>query len=280
MNDVLSSVGGSRIQHGPDSNRIYLMKMDPADLPDLPGRLESLARERGYTKIFAKIPEPFAGDFLGAGFRQEARIPGFYRGETAAVFLGSYLDPERATDPRQAETDAIRSLACGRGGTTPPGPLPRGLRLREAAEADTPALASLYREVFATYPFPIRDPAYLVETLRSHIRYFIVEKDGAIIAAASGEMDRENRNAEMTDFATRPAYRGQGLASRLLAFMEPAMTRQGIITLYTIARAVSPGMNMVFAKAGYRLGGTLVNNTQIAGSIESMNLWYRTPPGC
>jgi hypothetical protein len=45
--------------------------------------------------------------------------------------------------------------------------------------------------------------------------------------------------------------------------------------LYTIARAISVGMNITFARCGYDFGGTLVNNTQIAGRIESMNVWYK-----
>ena len=46
-------------------------------------------------------------------------------------------------------------------------------------------------------------------------------------------------------------------------------------TWYTIARALSAGMNITFAKAGYRYAGTLVNNTDISGTIESMNVWWR-----
>jgi putative beta-lysine N-acetyltransferase len=88
-------------------------------------------------------------------------------------------------------------------------------------------------------------------------------------------MDKENRNAEMTDFATLPEHLGNGLAVHLLNFMEPEMQKRGIATLYTIARAISPGMNITFAKCGYIFGGTLINNTQISGSIESMNLWYK-----
>jgi hypothetical protein len=35
-------------------------------------------------------------------------------------------------------------------------------------------------------------------------------------------------------------------------------------------------MNITFAKCGYIFGGTLINNTQISGSIESMNLWHKS----
>jgi len=57
--------------------------------------------------------------------------------------------------------------------------------------------------------------------------------------------------------------------------MEKYMTRSGFCLLYTIARAASFGMNTTFARANYQYGGTLINNTQISGSIESMNIWYK-----
>ena len=79
----------------------------------------------------------------------------------------------------------------------------------------------------------------------------------------------------MTDFAVLPKYRGHQLALHLLHEMEIHMIDAGYRLLYTIARAASYGMNTTFARAHYHYGGTLINNTQISGSIESMNIWYK-----
>ena len=111
--------------------------------------------------------------------------------------------------------------------------------------------------------------------MRSHVAYFSVEIDGRLQALSSSEMDVDGQNTEMTDFATLPESLGQGLAALLLASMEVDSAERGIKTAYTIARAVSPGMNITFARLGYEFGGQLVNNTQISGSIESMNVWYK-----
>ena len=54
------------------------------------------------------------------------------------------------------------------------------------------------------------------------------------------------------------------------------MRQKNMRTAYTIARAISPGMNITFAKAGYKFSGTLINNTNISGGIESMNVWYKS----
>ena len=136
-------------------------------------------------------------------------------------------------------------------------------------------MAAIYRRTFASYPFPIHEESYLLETMRSHVAYFGAETDGELVALASAEMDREAAHAEMTDFATLPEQAGHNLSLHLLQRMEQAMQAEKMRTAYTIARAASPAMNITFARAGYRFAGRLKNNTNISGRIESMNVWYK-----
>jgi beta-lysine N6-acetyltransferase len=136
-------------------------------------------------------------------------------------------------------------------------------------------MAELYRQVFASYPFPIHDDGYLQDTMRENVRYFGIWDNDSLVALASAELDPRGENAEMTDFATRPDYRGRGLASHLLVEAEKAAAQQGIKTAYTIARAYSAGMNITFARNSYSFSGTLTHNTQISGTLESMNVWYK-----
>ncbi len=96
-----------------------------------------------------------------------------------------------------------------------------------------------------------------------------------LIALASADVDTEGKNAEMTDFATLPAFRGNNLSVILLSEMENEMKKQEINTLYTIARLNSVAMNKTFLKLKYKYAGTLIKNTNIAGKIESMNVYYK-----
>lgn len=137
-------------------------------------------------------------------------------------------------------------------------------------------MATLYRQVFATYPFPIHDEAYLRQTMAEDVIYFGIWEGDELIALTSAEMDRQGENAEMTDFATRPDCQGRGLANYLLAQAEAAAAQCGIKTAYTIARSYSPGMNITFARNGYTYSGTLTHNTQISGTLESMNVWHKS----
>jgi putative beta-lysine N-acetyltransferase len=158
----------------------------------------------------------------------------------------------------------------------PPDSLAPGCR--PARPADAEAMAHLYRLVFASYPFPIHDPEYLRRTMAENVCYYGFWENGRPVALASAEMDIGAGSAEMTDFATHPECRGGGRATQLLAALEREMAQRQIKTLYTIARAVSFGMNLTFAKLGYRYGGTLPRNTQIAGELECMNIWFKGLP--
>ena len=275
MYDTVETLGKSMVHHGTCNNRVYLMKLDASDLPSIVGRLARLAERHGYTKIFAKIPAEHEAEFLRNGYRREAFIPDFYKGTTGAAFLGWYLDEARATDRRNSEVQQNLELAKSRA-TSGPAPKPDPhLDFGPAAEPDAEEMAQVYRVVFASYPFPIHDPAYLKETLKTNVRYFYAKRQGRIVALSSAEFDFGGQNVEMTDFATLPDGRGRGIALSLLARMEQDPKVRTMRTAYTIARSLSPGMNITFAKAGYTYGGTLTNNTDISGSIESMNVWYK-----
>ncbi len=270
--DRVELLGASTIQHGPFNRRVYLMKPAREDLPELPARLIEFGRERGYTKIFAKVPESARELFTAAGYEIEAGVSGYYRGAAGALFAAYYLDPARREGDRQ-EALRIRELALSKSGTEKEesgGEEPRLL-----GEEDCPAAAELYREVFESYPFPIRDPGYLRRMMAAEVDYYGIEEAGRLIALASAEKDPEALAAEMTDFASRPGARGRGLAGRILRRMERDLARAGCRTGFTIARSLSPGMNITFARAGYRFGGLLWNNTQICGRLEPMNVWYK-----
>jgi putative beta-lysine N-acetyltransferase len=275
MSDRIEKFGSSLIQHGPDNDRVYLMKLDPRDLPAIVEKLERFAREAGYGKVFAKVPAGAAEAFHQGGYRTEATIPRFYRGAEDAVFLGRYLKAERGEEKKPELVREVLAAAQAKAGTHDRAPLPENMVCRPATAADAEEMAGVYKEVFASYPFPIHDPAYLRQTMEENVAYFGVWEDGGLIALSSAEMDREGQNAEMTDFATLPQCRGRGLAHYLLHIMEREMPGYGIKTLYTIARAYSHGMNITFAKCGYTFSGTLTHNTQIFGDLESMNIWYK-----
>lgn len=274
--DIVEKMGQSLIHHGKQSNRIYLMKFCQSDMPGLLLQLRDLAESCGYSKVICKIPADHFSAFAAEGYIEEAEIPGYFSGNGKCLFVSRFVNKEREEQTDKDLINGVFAAAKRRNSELKaPGGIAEGLSCDIMREGDAVEMATVYRTVFDTYPFPIHDPEYIVRTMRENVVYFGVRKDRRLIALSSIEADMENRNAEMTDFATLPEYRGGGLAKYLLQKMEKEFLRMGLITAYTIARAVSFGMNLTFSGRGYTYGGTLINNTQISGALESMNIWYK-----
>jgi len=276
MTDNIELFGESIIHHGKNNNRVYLMKINADDCPELVDYALELSAEKGYSKIFAKTPADSCHAFLQNGFTAEAKVPNLFNGEKDGYFYSQFMHPERRIEREPEMVKKIIQTASHKFVEVAPSPeLDSELNWCIMEKNDVQTMAKLYRQVFETYPFPVDDPDYLAKSMDENVIYHGIWKENDLVALASAEIDSVGENVEMTDFATRPDFRSQGLATYLLDKMEEDVRSRGIRTTYTIARAYSFGMNITFAKHGYNFAGTLTNNTQIFGQLESMNVWYK-----
>ena len=273
--DNFEKIGNSLAYHGKKNDRIYLMKIDVNDCANLIPKIEILTKKNNYSKIFAKVPESVDGFFRNEAYVQEAYVPNFYKGTEAACFFSKFFSEERSKSEHSKLIFDVIKVSQTKANEQIPAYLTVGLCIKQMKKEDAPQMARLYKEVFKSYPFPIFDENYIIQTMSEHVDYFGIYIGRKLIALSSSEMDIENQNTEMTDFATLPEFRGSNLSLHLLATMEPIAKSKGIKTAYTIARSVSYGMNITFARMGYEFAGTLINNTFISSSIESMNVWYK-----
>ena len=266
---------GSVIQHGKLNDRVYLMKLKKEDLPIVMQRLEELTLQERYSKLFCKVPASLAPRFLEEGFIREGHIPRFYQDDEDALFLSRFNDPARQANKPEEQLARFRQLLTE--------PLKqhdqRGkwvdYRVRQLKKEDAEQIAKIYAQVFKSYPFPIDDPAYIAKMMEEDVQYYGAFRGDQLAALSSAEIDFDTLSAEMTDFATDKEHTGHSLSCLLLRTMEEAMQRQGLQTLFTIARLASIPMNKTFLRFGYQYSGTFINNTQISGRIESMNLLYK-----
>lgn len=275
MFDKVEKLDHSMIQHGPNNDRVYLMKLVEKDSPEIIDKLHDLSLVKRYTKIFAKVPEKMVNDFLDKDFKKEATIPKFYKGKESAHFVSRFIGAARSFLPfskkqRIKKNIEVALLKKEKNNLQKP-----DADFRPLEHEDADQLVSLYEKTFKVYPFPIFDEQYIKDTMDKNIDYFGAFVDDKLVAASSAEKDVENKNAEMTDFATLPTHRGKNLSYFLLKEMEKEMADQDFKTLFTIARSASIGMNATFARQDYEFAGTLVNNTYIGEDIESMNVWYK-----
>ncbi len=62
---------------------------------------------------------------------------------------------------------------------------------------------------------------------------------------------------------------------RLIFELEKEMKNREYKVLYSTARAITVGMNIIFSKHNYEYGGRLVNHCHICGQFENMNIWVK-----
>ena len=221
---------GAVIQHGSYNDRIYLMKPgSDENASEIPEKLIPMAERFGYTKIFAKIPETRFSRFKRANFIREGEIPDFYNGRFDALFMSYFLSDDRAEIPQERERklDEIQKLALEKSSKPVKELDAAQFQIRRCEPGDADEMAEIYRAVFSSYPFPIHRPEYLKTTMESHVDYYGVEHEGALVALSSAELDRASQAAEMTDFATLPESRGNALSPSFIACHGAGDCRKG-----------------------------------------------------
>lgn len=276
MNDKIEIIGnGSVIQHGKHNDRLYLMKLKIEEVEFVLDEISKIAYVNKYGKMFCKIPRDAAPLFFANGYILEAIIPRFYNNAYDVFFMSKFFNSDRSLNIEKDKLQQLHCLFLEEREQKVKQYSESGYKIRKLDKSDAEKIVELYKGVFKSYPFPIFDPEYIQKTMTENIQYFGVEKEGELAALASSEIDFEGKNAEMTDFATHKLHVGKKLSHFLLNEMEKEMKKQAITTLYTIARVNSIAMNKTFWRSGYQYSGTLIKNTNIAGEIESMNIYYK-----
>jgi putative beta-lysine N-acetyltransferase len=229
---------------------------------------------RGFGKIIFPCPASIATGLKTAGFSEEARAEGFFHGETG-FFMVLYPDPERGSSEHLVdEVDMLRKIMA-RPQETRRCP-DSAFTFRSATPEDIPAMTALFSEVFTSYPVPVDDPAYLLSAMQEYGTRFQLALDGEQLAGvAAAEVETPFGRAEMTDCATLPQYRGQGLAGCLIRALEQECYDSGMRCFYSLSRAGQYGVNLVFHRLGYRYRGTLINNAHIGGRFEDLHVWVK-----
>ncbi|MFM1651474.1 putative beta-lysine N-acetyltransferase [Brevibacillus sp. B_LB10_24] len=258
------------------NKRVKLLRYRPEGLDALHAEMERIALAERLTKCIVYAAKADVEKLQSLGYTLEGRIDGFDLGRNAYM-MARFLSEERAVSAAAdlAEEVLQASLAKAKAGAAAASGLPDGYRQREAVEADAEELARLYGIVFATYPTPMDDPAYVRKTMQENTHYTVVECGGKIVCAASAEVSPEYGSVEFTDCATHPDHLGRGLLQPLFYTLEAKMEQIGIYYLYTLTRAQSHGMNITAAKHGFAYRGRLINNCTIYSGFEDMNIWVK-----
>lgn len=257
------------------NQRIKIVDYEADDIERLVLKVRFLAEANGFDKIICMAPRKDWQQFLRYGYVLEAVLKYYLNGDDAFV-VSKFRSQERLTSLSLMEEILLIEKVM-----THPRPSrrvvvpPEGVTFRLARRDDVPELIALYQSIFETYPSPLIHSSYLDAVFQKDTLFAICTRAGEIVSAASAELQPHLRAAELTDCATKPGARGLGLSSHILMLLEREIAQRGYICAYTMARSRSYGMNNVFYRLGYEFLGRLVNNCDIYGAYEDMNIWVR-----
>ncbi|MFS0863241.1 putative beta-lysine N-acetyltransferase [Fredinandcohnia sp. 179-A 10B2 NHS] len=255
-------------------NRRLKLEEYRGNLPLIIEEMYKLVDNHQLEKLICKVRHEDLFVFIENGFMIEAVIKRYFVGSDC-YFVTKYFSNERRNSDKWMEEETILSgvLAKKREEYSPDSD-PK-FHIRKATPKDATELASLYSQVFQIYPTPLNKPNYIEKVMNDTTIFYVVEDNGQIVSAASAEVNGPQFNAELTDCATLPSYRKHGLMKQLLVRLEEELVRNDIFCAYSIARALSYGMNNCFYQLGYSYTGRLTNNCYIFDKIEDMNVWVR-----
>ncbi|WP_010193913.1 putative beta-lysine N-acetyltransferase [Bacillus sp. m3-13] len=235
--------------------------------------IEEWSKQPFVEKVIIKSRPEHLSTLMERGFLLEASVPGYFLGGDG-YFLCKYRKVDRYNSDRWCEEDSILDTVWQKKNQKDV-LLDSNLTLRVAKISDAQALSQFYKDVFPIYPVPIEDPNFIMEQMESNTLFMLLEEKGEIIAAASAEMNKTYRNAEITDCATSPSKRKGGYMNTLIRELEAELVKKQIYCSYSIARALSFGMNAVLHNLDYTYKGRLKNNCYIFDKIEDMNVWSK-----
>jgi len=225
-------------------------------------------------KIIVNCPNHQIRSFEECGFVAEGIIDGFFQGEDATC-MSLFLDKKRENSLYEEKENRIIDY-CVKNTNKFELTKNKNYTMRQAVPDDIPQMIQLFQTVFETYPTPIFSSVYIQEVMWDHVLFMVAEEEGEIISIASADLDKQHLNAEITDCATYPKYRGRNILSELIFQLETHLTRNGFVTAYSLSRAKNLGINRSLSKLRYIYRGRLINNCNISGGFEDMNIWVKS----
>lgn len=256
------------------NNRLVVKGYEAGNDPkQIARQLINIAQAHNVEKVWVwALPEDVR-DFMQSGFRLEGSL---FNGDISefCISLAYYNhEPRGNSNKALSEDEIVDSIRFQ--SITPLAPLPQEITLRLLDQTEAKEISQLLSAVFETYPSPIENPQYIQSLIRNGCIFAGAFHQGNLVSVAAAYPDSLMRRCEITDCATLNDFRGHSLTERILVLLEAEVNKRGAYIPYTLARAQSPAINRVFFKLGYEYRGRLINNCNISGSFQDMNLWVK-----
>ncbi|WP_085993331.1 putative beta-lysine N-acetyltransferase [Oceanobacillus senegalensis] len=236
--------------------------------------LIEMGNDQNCDKIIFYVRENEVALMKQQDFNYEGKIKGFFNGNDSFIYA-LFLNKEENGNKEEEKETIILNKAKDFFNQGEKYSISREYTIRWAKPGDRYNMATLYDTVFESYPTPMNDPDFILEMMNSDVYFSVAEKNGEIVSACSADVMPAFNAAELSDCATIPAHRGKGLLYNQALRLIRLMGEMKIKTFFSYSRSISMGMNIVNAKLGFTYGGKMIRNSNIAGRLENMNIWYK-----
>lgn len=271
--NIQFSKGTAKIKFDEFNKRIKIVSYE-GEVKNLIDRLMILSNKNKIGKIVYISSKEQIEEFKTEGFIMEAKVYNFLNGKPG-YFLSKFITSERKMSMVIPEEEEVLIKSREYADEDYECDTYNKYLIRNACQEDAEQLANLYDSVFESYPSPMNNPDYIRFVMEHDVFFKIAVYENKIVSSASADMDPINLNVEMTDCATYKGHRGKGLMGRLIFELERELKNKQFKVLYSMARSISTGMNIVFSKHDYEYSGRLVNHCHICGRFEDMNIWVK-----
>ncbi len=257
------------------NKRLIIRTYDRTNIPQVIDQCLAISLEHQLEKIWLWAFPEDAAVFMEYGFVLEGILE-THTIDKPSSSLAFYLTPYRKRDYRKYEEDELLIKVMSSSSATSVGELPGDFKIGLLNHEHCGEISSLLSNVFTTYPTPMENPDYVYKLMSEDCLFAGVFFDNRLVSTSSAYLERDWKRCEMTDCATLADFRGYSLTERLSRLLETTIqSKEDSYTFYSLARARSFGINRVFHKLGYHYRGRLVNNCNIFGGYEDMNLWVK-----
>lgn len=256
------------------SNERLLVNDFSGNIDDLLRAISKYVEKYSFTKIIIKTRPQHWQELLSKGLELEAIFKSYFNGIDCYA-MAFYKETKRRTSHYWVQENDILISVLEKDRKSDLATPPSTYHFRRATKEDVVQLSSLYDHIFKLYPTPMNQPEYIHYQMNSGNIFYLVEHNKQIVSAASADINKTFNHAELTDCATLPEHRKYGLMKKILSFLEADLKQQGITCVFSIARALSYGMNAALYQLGYEYGGRMINNCYIFDKMEDMNVWTK-----
>ena len=235
-----------------------------------------LAKSEGLEKILVICRKNSVKIFEESKFAVESTISGYFTGQDG-YFLTYYTEAKRKKRKDIGRCEDVLRIANGENSIMKNKQKNSlNYKIREAEIKDIEQLQELYGSIFKSYPTDIFKKEYLEELINGKDIFKVAIVENKIVSVASAEINEKYLNAEITDCATDIVYSGRGILTEIIKAIEQDLVQRKIKMAYSLCRATEIGINKSLHKLNYAYEGYLINNCNIAGELEDMNVWTKS----